>query len=111
MNQDLVPNFWPKSLWKCPNFSKLTSKHKAQLVSKHKAPNSDDSQDNHVTTPDNIPVMVGKMQAQKQPRKQQTQKKINVRSNWSDSDDDKDSQARDKPIIYDINSYQEIDTD
>ena len=78
-----------KSPCKCPNFAKL--------VSKHKAPNSDSSQDKHVTTDDNISVMVAKIPAQKWPRKQQTQKKINVRSNWSDSDDDKDSQARGKP--------------
>ena len=54
--------------------------------------------------------MVGKMQAQTQPRKQQTERKINVRSNWSDSDDDKDSQTRSKPIVYDITSDQETDT-
>ena len=51
------------------------------------------------------------MQDQKWPRKQQTQKKINVRSDWSDLDDDKDSQVRGKPIIYDISFDQETDTD
>ena len=54
--------------------------------------------------------MVGKLQVQKWPRKQQTQRKINVRSNWSDSDNDKDSQARNKPIVYGITSDQETDT-
>ena len=86
-------------------------KHKAQLSSKHKAPNADSSQDKHVTTHDNIPVTVGKMQAPKCPRKQQNQRKINVRSDWSDSDNDKDSQARGKPIVYDITSDQKTDTD
>ena len=39
------------------------------------------------------------------------QKKINMRSNWNGSDDDEDSQARGKPIIHDISSDQETDTD
>ena len=34
-----------------------------------------------------------------------------MRSNWTDSDDDKDSQVRGKPIIYNITSDQETDTD
>ena len=109
--KDLAPNFQPKSLCKCPNFTKLASKYQAQLPSKHNAPNSDSSQDKHVITHDNIPVMVGKIQAQKWPRKQQTQRKINVRSNWSDSDNDKDSKARGRPIVYDITSDQETETD
>ena len=61
LNQDLVPNFWPNSPCKCPSFAKLVDKHKAQLASKHKTPNSDSSQDKHVTTDDNIPVVVRKM--------------------------------------------------
>ena len=44
LNQDLVLNFQTKSTCKCPNFSKLTRKHKPRK--------SDDSQDKHVTTPD-----------------------------------------------------------
>ena len=51
------------------------------------------------------------MQAQKWPRKQQTQMRISVRSDWSDSDDDKDNQVRGKPINHDINSDQEADTE
>ena len=35
-------------------------KHKAQLASMDKAPNSDSNQDKHVTTHDIIPAMVGK---------------------------------------------------
>ena len=107
----MVPNFRPKSPCECPNLSKLVDKHKAQLASKHKAPNSDSSQDRYVTPSDNIPVMVGNVQAQKQPGKQQTHRKINVRSDWSDSDDGKDNQARGKPIVYDITSDQEMDMD
>ena len=57
LNQDLEPNVWPKFQCKCPNFSKLASIHKA--------PKPDSSQDKQNTTPDNIPVTVGIMQAQK----------------------------------------------
>ena len=32
-------------------------------------------------------------------------------SDWSDSNDDKDNKVRGKPIIHDISSDQEIDTD
>ena len=78
---------------------------------KHKAPNSDSSQDRYVTTNDNIPVMVRKKQAQNWPRKQQTYRKIDQKSDWSDSDDDKDSQARGRSIVYDITSNQEKDWD
>ena len=52
-------------------------------------------------------MMVGKVQAQKQSRQQQTHRKINMRSDWSDSDDGKDNQARGKPFVYDITSDQE----
>ena len=51
------------------------------------------------------------MQVQKCLRKQQMQKKIGIRSDWSNSDDDKDSHARGKPIIHDVSSDQETDTD
>ena len=111
LNQDLVPTFWPKSPCKCPNFAKLADKHKVHLARKHKAPKSYSSQYKHVTTHDNIPVVVGKMQAQKWPRKQQTHRKINQRSDWSDLDNDKDSQVRGKSLIYGITSDQETDTD
>ena len=102
LNQDLEPNFWTKSPCKCPIFSKLARTHKV--------PKPSSSQAKHYTNPDNIPVTGGLMQAQKLPRKQQMQKKIKMRSDWSDSDDDKDSQARGKPIIHDISSDQETDT-
>ena len=109
----MEPNFRPKSPCKCPNLAKLADKHKAQLASKHKAPNFDSSQDRHVTTNDNIPVMVTKIQAQAQkwPRKQQTHRKINVRSKWRDWDDGKDNQARGNPVVVDITSDQETDMD
>ena len=76
----MVPHFRPKSTCKCPNFAKLADKHRAQLASKHKTPKSDISQDSHVTTNDNIPVMVGKAQAQKWLVKQQTYRKIDQKS-------------------------------
>ena len=52
------------------------------------------------------------VQAQKWlPRPQQTHININVRSDWSDSDDDKDNQARGRPDVVDITSDQELDID
>ena len=95
--------FWPKSPCKCPNFSKLASKHKA--------PKSDSSQDKYTTTTDNIHVTVGKCKHKNNPENSKHKKKINMRSDLSDSDDDKDSQVRGKPIIHDISSDQETDTD
>ena len=59
----------------------------------------------------NIPVKVGKVQAQKWPRKPQTHLKINVRSNWIDSSDGKYNQVRGKPIAYDTTSDQETNMD
>ena len=84
-----------------PNLSKLARTHNAS------EPGS--SHERHYNTPDNIPVTVGMMQAQKQSRKQQTQKKVDMRSEWSNSDDNKDSQARGKPIIHDVSSGWETD--
>ena len=34
-----------------------------------------------------------------------------MRSDWSDSDDVKDNQARGKPVVVDITSDQEMDMD
>ena len=48
-------------------------------------------------------------QAQKWPRKQQTHRKLNVRSDWSDSDDGKDNQAKGNPVVVDNTSDQEMD--
>ena len=47
------------------------------------------------------------LQAQKWPRPQQTQRKIDIKSDWSDSDNGKDNQARSKPVVIDITSDQE----
>ena len=51
------------------------------------------------------------MQAQKWPRLQQTHRKVNVRSEWSDLDDGKDNQARGRPVVVDITSDLEMDMD
>ena len=85
----------------------------AQLSSKHKSPNSDSSQDRQGTNDKNTPITVRKMQAhiQKWPGKQQTHRKINMRSDWSDSDDGKDNQERGKPIVVDITSDHKMDMD
>ena len=99
----------PNSPCKCPNFAKLADKHWAQLASNHK---SGSNQDKQGTTDDNIPITIRKMQAQAQkwPRKQKTHRKINVRSDLSDSDDGKDNQARGKPVV-DIISDHKMDID
>ena len=44
------------------------------------------------------------VQAQKWPRPQPIHRKIDVRSDWSDSDDGKDNQARGNPAVVDIAS-------
>ena len=44
--------------------------------------------------------------AQKQPHR-----KIEVRSDWSDSDDGKDNQARSKPSVIDTTSDQKANID
>ena len=105
LNQELIPNFRPKSPCKCPYFAKLADKHKAA--------NSDSSQDRQAATNDNIPTTVRKMQVQVQkwPRKQQTHRKVSLRSDWSDSDDAKHNQARGKPVAVDITSDHEMDAD
>ena len=51
------------------------------------------------------------VQAQKWPRPQQTHRQIDVRSDWSDLDDGKDNQARDNPIIVDVNLDHETNID
>ena len=51
------------------------------------------------------------LQAQKWPRPQQTHRKIDVKSDWSDSNDGKDNQARSKPVVIDITSDQEANID
>ena len=43
-------------------------------------------------------------QAQKPPRPQQIHRKFDIRSDWSDSDDGKDDQARGNPVVVDIAS-------
>ena len=49
--------------------------------------------------------------AQKHPRPQQTHRKIDQKSDWSDSNDGKDDQARSNPIVIDITSDQEANID
>ena len=51
------------------------------------------------------------LQAQKWPRHQQTHTKIDQISNWSDSDDGKDDQAKSNPVVIDITSDQEANID
>ena len=51
------------------------------------------------------------MQPQKWPRPQQTHRGVNVRSDWSDSDESKDNQARCRPVVVDITSDNEMDMD
>ena len=82
LNQDLEPNFQPKTC-ACTSFSKLTKSLDTSRPG--------NSQEGHNTPPDNIPTSVRMMQTHKQPRKQQKQKKVDMKSDWSDSDDGKDN--------------------
>ena len=50
-------------------------------------------------------------QAQKWPRPQQTCRKVDVRSDWSDLHDGKDNQTRGRPIAVDITSDHETNMD
>ena len=104
----MLPNFRPKSPHQCPKLVKLADRQKAQLTSKQKVPTSDSSQDRQ-TTNHNIPITVTKMQvqAQKWSRPQETHRKIDIRSDWGDSDNGKDNQARGNPIDIDITSDQD----
>ena len=47
----------------------------------------------------------------KWPRQQQTHRKIDIKSDWSDLDDGKDDQARSNPIVIDIILDQETTID
>ena len=109
LDQDLEPNFRPIPYCKCPKLAKLTDRQITQETNKPKAPTSDNKQ----TTNDKIPSTVRKihLQAQRQPRQQQTHRKIDVKSDWSDLDDGKDDQARSNPIIVDSTSVQEATID
>ena len=49
--------------------------------------------------------------AQKQPRPQKIHRKIDVKSDWSDSSNGKDNQTRSKPVVIDITSEQEANID
>ena len=66
LDQDLEPHCRPKSPCKCPKLAKIVDKQKAQQASKHKAPNSDSSQERQATTDNNIPLTVRKMQVSPQ---------------------------------------------
>ena len=113
LDQDLEPNFRPKSPCKCPKLAKIVDKHKAQQAHKHKAPNFDSSQEREGTTDDNIPLIVKKMQAQPQkwPKPQHTHRRVNIKSDCSDLDNGKDNQRRSIPVVVDITSDHEMDID
>ena len=85
LNQHLEPSFAPIAC-ACPSFSKMT---KSLDTSRPGI-----SQEGHNTPPDNIPTSVRIMQTHIQPRKQQKQKRVDMESNWNDSDDGKDNQVR-----------------
>ena len=109
LDQDLEPNFRPKPPCKCPKLAKLANRQLTQVINKPKAPTSDNKQ----TTNDKIPSAVRNMQSQAQqwPRPQQTPRKIDVKSDWSDSDDGKNNQARSMPVVIDTTSDQEANID
>ena len=109
LDQDLEPNFRPKPPCKCPKLAILANSQLTKEIDKQMTPTSDNRQ----TTNDNILSTIRKMQSQapKLPRPQQTYRKIDQKSDWSDSDNGKDNQARSKPIVIDITSDQEANID
>ena len=103
LNQDLEPNFQPKAPCACPSFSKLT---KSQEASK-----PGNSQEGHNAPPDNIFTSVRMTQTHKQPTRWQKQKRVEMKSDWSNSDDGKDNQVRKRPIRHNITSDWETETE
>ena len=65
LDQDLEPNFRPKSPCKCPNLAKIGNQQEAKPAIKHKASTSNSSQGRQNTN-DNIPITVRNMQVQAQ---------------------------------------------
>ena len=89
LNQDLEPKFQPKTCV-CPFYLKLTNSLETSRPDK--------SQEGHDTPPDNIFGSVRTTQTHKLPRKQQPQKRVEMKSDWSDPDDGKDNKVRKRPI-------------
>ena len=86
LNHDLEPNYRQKAPCFCPPFSY------SQEVSRPV-----NSQKEYNAPPNNIFTSLRMTQTHKRPRRQQTQKKIEMKSDWStDMDDRKDDQARKK---------------
>ena len=50
-------------------------------------------------------------QTHKQPRKKQMQKRVEMKSDWGDSDDGTDNQVRKRPIRHDVPSDWEVETE
>ena len=72
LNQDLEPNLQPKAPCACPSFSKLTNSQEASGPGK--------SQEGTNAPPDNIFTSVRMTQPHKQPKRQQIQKRIEMKS-------------------------------
>ena len=86
LNQDLEPNYRPKTLCSCSSF-RLNRNQK-----EHNAPPTN--------TNNNTLTLVRMTLTYNRPRQQQKQKKVEMKSDWSpDSDNRRDNQAR-KPIRH-----------
>ena len=84
LDQDLQPNFRPKHPCTCPKVTRISDNEFIQDAKLKMAKEMDK---------DNIPVI-----DPKQPRPPKPNRKIPHNSDWSDSEDGKDDQARAKPL-------------
>ena len=90
----MEPNFRPKLSCKCAKTAKLSDSQFIQESNLKMTTNSKD------TVNDNIPLTVRNMEDQipKQHKPQKPCRKLDHKSDWSNSDDGKDDQARSNPI-------------
>ena len=102
LNQDLEPNYRPKSPCSCCPFSELANGQEASRPV--------NSREEHYAPLTNIFTSVRMTQTYNRPRRQQKQKKEEIQSDCStDSDDTKYNQDRKKPIRHDIASDLETE--
>ena len=94
LDRDLEPNFRPKHPCSCPKVAKLSDNQLVQVSNLKMTINFKE------TINDNIPLTVRSMEAQapKQPRPPKPCRNIDHKSDWSDSEDGKDDQARSNSI-------------
>ena len=72
LNQDLEPHYRPKAPCACPTFL-------SKLINSQEASKPGNSQEEHNAPPNNIFTQVRMTQEHKRPRRQQTQKKVEMK--------------------------------